>query len=60
MQPTQTTSQLDIEADLLPDQTRLAMVLEAREDIVEAERVLREIEVYRSRAVEGAGELEGG
>ncbi|KGB76624.2 hypothetical protein CNBG_2462 [Cryptococcus deuterogattii R265] len=46
------------ESSLLPDSVKLAMVLEAASDIRGAERDLREIEVLKSRQVEGSGELE--
>jgi hypothetical protein len=47
------------ESDLLPDQVKLAMVLEAAGDVRSAERDLREIELLHARGVEGAGTLEG-
>lgn len=46
------------ESSLLPDSVKLAMVLEAASDIRGAERDLREIEILKSRQVEGSGELE--
>lgn len=46
-------------ADLLPDATKLTMILEAAQDIKSAERDLREIELLKKREVEGAGMLEG-
>ncbi|RSH91472.1 hypothetical protein EHS25_009771 [Saitozyma podzolica] len=45
-------------SDLLSDEVKLAMVLEAAGDIRTAERDLRDIELLRSRGVEGAGTLE--
>ncbi|OXG83855.1 hypothetical protein C345_04188 [Cryptococcus neoformans A2-102-5] len=46
------------ESSLLPDSVKLAMILEAASDIRGAERDLREIEILKSRQVEGSGELE--
>jgi hypothetical protein len=45
-------------SNLLSDATKLTMVLEAGEDVVYAERALREIDNLRERGVEGSGELE--
>lgn len=47
-------------ADVVPDETKVAIVVEARDDIKDAERGLREIEVLAARGVAGAGELDGG
>ncbi|WOO81539.1 uncharacterized protein LOC62_03G005060 [Vanrija pseudolonga] len=44
--------------DLLPVGAKAAMVLEAKADIVDAERGLREIGLLDGRGVAGAGELE--
>ncbi|KAK8853444.1 hypothetical protein IAR55_004150 [Kwoniella newhampshirensis] len=44
--------------DLLPDKVKLAMVLEAANEIRGAERDLREIELLKARGVEGSGHLE--
>lgn len=46
-------------ADVLPPQAKAAMVLEARGDLLDAERGLREIEMLEKRGVAGAGTLEG-
>ncbi|WRT69998.1 uncharacterized protein IL334_006991 [Kwoniella shivajii] len=46
------------ESDLLPDQVKLVMVLEAFQDIKGAERDLREIELLKQRGAEGSGQLE--
>ncbi|OWZ69529.1 hypothetical protein AYX14_05076 [Cryptococcus neoformans] len=46
------------ESSLLPDSVKLTMILEAASDIRGAERDLREIEILKSRQVEGSGELE--
>ncbi|ODN77476.1 hypothetical protein L202_04650 [Cryptococcus amylolentus CBS 6039] len=46
------------ESDLLPDSVKLAMVLAAAEDIVGAERDLRELEVLKGKGAEGSGQLE--
>lgn len=45
--------------DLLPVGAKAAMVLEAKADIVDAERGLREIGLLDGRDVAGAGGLEG-
>jgi hypothetical protein len=45
-------------ADILPDPTKLAMILEASQDIIYAEKALREVETLKARDVEGSGELE--
>lgn len=45
--------------DLLPEAQQAAMVLEARADIIDAERGLREIDVLAKRGVAGAEGLEG-
>jgi hypothetical protein len=47
------------ESDLLPDLTKLTMVLEAARDVKDAERALRDIEVLKKQGAEGAGSLEG-
>jgi hypothetical protein len=47
-----------IESELLPDSTRLTMVLEAASDIRHAERTLRDIELLNQQGVSGAGGLE--
>jgi len=52
-------SQHLFEADLLPDATKVTMLLEAAPDIRAAERDLREIDLLRARGVEGSGILEG-
>ncbi|BEJ15309.1 hypothetical protein CspHIS471_0410760 [Cutaneotrichosporon sp. HIS471] len=44
--------------DVLTPQAKVAMVLEAREDLADAERGLREIALLESRGVAGAGSLE--
>ncbi|ODN95335.1 hypothetical protein L198_04731 [Cryptococcus wingfieldii CBS 7118] len=46
------------ESDLLPDSVKLTMVLAAAEDIVGAERDLRELEVLKGKGAEGSGQLE--
>jgi hypothetical protein len=46
-------------SDLLPDSAKIAILLEAKGDIVAAERDLREIETLKQRGVEGSGNLEG-
>ena len=48
-----------IESDLLSDETKLTILLEAAEDIRLAERDLREIDLLKARGVEGSGSLEG-
>lgn len=45
-------------ADVVPDDAKVAIVVEAREDIKDAERGLREVEVLASRDVAGAGDLD--
>lgn len=47
------------ESDLLPDSTKLTMVMEAAGDIKHAERVLRDIELLKKQEVEGSGQLHG-
>lgn len=47
------------ESDLLPDSTKLTMVMEAAGDIKHAERVLRDIELLKKQEVEGSGRLHG-
>ncbi|WVF67332.1 hypothetical protein IAT40_002083 [Kwoniella sp. CBS 6097] len=46
------------ESDLLSDRVKLSMILEAAGDIRNAERDLREIELLRTKRVEGSGSLE--
>ena len=46
-------------ASLVPDSTKLAIVLEAGDDMKAAERDLREIDLLRSKGVDGSGNLEG-
>ncbi|WVQ75635.1 hypothetical protein IAR50_005264 [Cryptococcus sp. DSM 104548] len=46
------------ESDLLPDSVKLAMVLAAAEDIVGAERDLRELEILKNSGAEGSGRME--
>lgn len=48
-----------IAADLLPLPAKTALVLEARADIVAAEKGLRDIDVYNRRGVAGADNLQG-
>jgi hypothetical protein len=45
--------------DVLAPQAKVALVLEARDDLGDAERGLREIALLESRGVAGAGSLEG-
>jgi hypothetical protein len=47
------------ESDLLPDSTKLTMVMEAAGDIKHAERLLRDIELLKTQEVEGSGQLHG-
>lgn len=47
------------ESDLLPDSTKLTMIMEAAGDIKHAERVLRDIELLKKQEVEGSGKLHG-
>ena len=47
------------ESDLLPDSTKLTMVMEAAGDIKHAERVLRDIDLLKKQEVEGSGKLQG-
>lgn len=47
------------ESDLLPDSTKLAMVLEAAADIRHAERALRDIELLQKQEAHGSGRLHG-
>ncbi|RXK40566.1 hypothetical protein M231_02218 [Tremella mesenterica] len=56
LQPGSETINSDSES--LPDHTKLIMVLEASEDIKQAERGLREIDLLISKGVDGSGELE--
>ena len=46
------------ESELLPDSTKLTMVLEAASDIRHAERTLRDIEVLNQQGASGPGNLE--
>ena len=42
----------------VPDETKMVLLLESRDEIIAAERGLREMEILRDRGVEGSGELE--
>lgn len=42
----------------LPDETKVALLVESRNEIIAAERDLREIELLKERGVEGSGNLE--
>lgn len=44
---------------MLPESAKIAILLEAKGDIVAAERDLREIETLQQRGVESIGDLEG-
>lgn len=57
--PPSNTEEQVTHADVLPPQAKAAMVLEARGDLLDAERGLREIEVLEKRGVAGAETLEG-
>lgn len=46
------------EWDIVPDAVKVTMLLEAAEDIKRIERDLRDVEVFKTRGVEGSGELE--
>ena len=46
-----------VESYLLPDETKITLVLEAAPDLRDAERHLREMEIFRSHGVQGAGSL---
>ena len=46
------------ESDLLPDSTKLTMILEAAGDIKHAERTLREIDLLNQQGAGGSGSLE--
>jgi hypothetical protein len=46
------------ESELLPDSTKLTMVLEAAGDIRHAERTLRDIDLLNQQGAAGAGDLE--
>lgn len=48
----------ELEASGMPDQAKVALLVESRGEIVHAERDLREIELLRERGVEGSGALE--
>ena len=47
------------ESELLPDSTKITMLLEAAPDIRDVERHLREITLLTSRQVQGSGSLAG-
>ena len=47
-----------IEASILPDSSKVAILLEAAEDIRLGERDLRDIELLKHRGVEGSGDLQ--
>jgi len=42
----------------LPDEAKVALLVESRNEIIAAERGLREIELLKERGVEGSGNLE--
>ena len=52
------TSIRSIEASIIPDSSKIAILLEAAEEFRSGERDLREIELLKRRGVEGSGELE--
>lgn len=44
-------------SDLVPSETKVELVLGAEEDIKDAERILREIQVLVERGADGSGDL---
>ncbi|WWC64832.1 uncharacterized protein I303_107446 [Kwoniella dejecticola CBS 10117] len=46
------------ESSLLPDQVKLTMVMESANDLKEADRTLREIDLLTQRDAQGSGQLE--
>ncbi|ORY31651.1 hypothetical protein BCR39DRAFT_558115 [Naematelia encephala] len=48
----------NLENELIPDEVRITVLLEAAEDIIQIEKNLREVEILETKGAQGSGQLE--